>query len=117
MFMAVRGFAAHRVNIVERIGGGDLAKGIGIVHRRREKIQGLHQRQIVGNFIHARVFRMFISGQQTGIGDERQIAQNFGQVTRTDLTGSTCALNCFRQTDRLFFFHFSNLKNKLCRFS
>ena len=53
---------------------------------------------------------MFISGQQTGIGDERQIAQNFGQVTRTDLTGSTRALNCFRQTDTLFFFHLFNLK-------
>ncbi len=38
---------AHGVHITQGIGGGDAAKGIGVVHHRREEIQGLHN----GSFI------------------------------------------------------------------
>jgi len=41
------GFAAHGVNIAERVGGGNLAESEWIVDDRREKIHGLHQREII----------------------------------------------------------------------
>src|SRR5258708_16901807 len=41
------GFAAHGVNVAERIGGGDLAEREWVVDNRCEKIHGLHQREIV----------------------------------------------------------------------
>src|SRR5580692_2281564 len=39
--------SAHGVDIAERIGGGDLAKGKRIVDDWREKIHGLHNRETV----------------------------------------------------------------------
>ena len=38
--------SAHGVNVAERVGGGDLAEGVGIVHDRREKIHRLDERHL-----------------------------------------------------------------------
>ena len=37
--------STHGVNVAERVGGGDLAEGVGIVHDRREKIHRLDERR------------------------------------------------------------------------
>ena len=34
---------AHRVDVAQRIGGGDLSEDVGVVDRRREDVDGLHQ--------------------------------------------------------------------------
>src|SRR6202040_1446423 len=46
------GFATHRVNVAERVGGRDLAKGKRIVDDGCEKIHSLHQREVVVDQIH-----------------------------------------------------------------
>jgi hypothetical protein len=44
--------ATHRVHIAQRVGRGNLSEGKRIVDDRREKIDGLHQRQSVAQQIH-----------------------------------------------------------------
>lgn len=46
-----RRVAAHRVNIAEGIGCRNLTKGIWVVHDWREKVHGLHDRQVISNLI------------------------------------------------------------------
>ncbi len=46
------GPATHRIHIAQRIGRGNLSKGKRIINDRREKIDGLHQRQSVAQQIH-----------------------------------------------------------------
>ena len=46
--------AAHRVNVGERVGRRNAAEVERVVDDRREEIEGLHQRQIVGDEIDAR---------------------------------------------------------------
>ena len=47
--------STHGIDVAERVGGGDLAEGIGIVHDGREKIHRLHQRRLGREQIHAGV--------------------------------------------------------------
>ena len=89
-----QGFAAHGVDIVERVSRGDLTECIGIVNNRGKKIDRLDKSKIGGKFIHSGIFRMLDSGKQIRIRNQRQIAQYFGKVTRTYLTGSTRSLHC-----------------------
>ena len=42
------GAAAHRVDVRQRVGRGDPAERVGVVDDRREEVDGLHERQVVG---------------------------------------------------------------------
>ena len=44
-FSAVSGRAAHRVDVGQRVGGGDAPEVVGVVDDRREEVDGLHDRQ------------------------------------------------------------------------
>jgi hypothetical protein len=48
-------FSAHRVNIAQRIGRGDLAECVGIVDDRSEEIDGLNERLVGCDLIHSGV--------------------------------------------------------------
>jgi hypothetical protein len=50
---------------------------------------------------------MFIPGEKPRVGYERQVFQDFGQVSRTYLAGSACALDSLRQAERFFVKHVS----------
>src|ERR1700677_5215662 len=47
--------SAHGVDIAQRVGGGDLAENVGIIHDWREEIDGLHQSLIGRDLIHSGV--------------------------------------------------------------
>ena len=47
--------AAHGINIAERVGGRDLAEGVGVVDDGREEVHRLHQRQLGRELIHSGV--------------------------------------------------------------
>jgi hypothetical protein len=48
---------------------------------------------------------MFIPGEEPRVGYERQVFQDFGEVSRTNLAGSACALDSLRQAERFFVNH------------
>ena len=53
--------SAHRIDIAQSIGSGNLSKRIGILYHRREKIQCLHNRYIVRYAVHCRIIPAVIS--------------------------------------------------------
>jgi hypothetical protein len=46
---------AHSVHVAQRVGRGDRAKLVGIVHNRRDVVDGGHQRLIGRQAVHRRV--------------------------------------------------------------
>ena len=76
------GLAAHGVNIRKRVGGGNGSKGVGVIGNRGKKVHRLHQRQIIGNFIHAGIIAFVKSHQQIGVcvhtNALQQLCQNPG---------------------------------------
>jgi hypothetical protein len=67
---------AHRVDIAQRIGGGDGAEGKRVVDNRREKIDGLHERKLVRQTIHSGVVGSIEADQNIRIGNARQSPQH-----------------------------------------
>ncbi len=49
------GTSAHGIDVAQRIGGGDLAEGVGIVHHGSEEVHGLDQREVGSDFVDAGV--------------------------------------------------------------
>ena len=47
--------SAHGVDVAQRVGGGDLSEGVGIVDDGREEVDGLHQRGVGRDLIHSGV--------------------------------------------------------------
>ena len=76
------GASAHGVNVAQGIGGGNLAESVGIVHHGREEIDGLHQREVGGDPVHAGVIGVIEADQHVGIVLARQFAQNFVEDSR-----------------------------------
>ena len=68
--------AAHGVDVAERVGGGNLAEQIGIVHDRREKIDGLYDGEIVGEAIDGGVVTGFKADEDIRIGLRRKAFEN-----------------------------------------
>ncbi len=61
------GASAHGVNVAERVGGGDLAEGVGVVHDGGEEIDGLDECQIGVELIDAGVVGVVEADQDVGI--------------------------------------------------
>ncbi len=79
---------AHRVDVAERVGGGDPAEGARLIHDRGEKVHRRDQRRFVVQLIDARVVGKLRSDQDVWIGHHGQMAQDLRQVGRAELTRS-----------------------------
>ena len=96
---------AHGPHVIDRIERGDAAVIERVVDNRREKIERLHQREIVAQSIHSGVVRFVETDQQIGI--ERLFlkpAQHLSEDARGQLSRSTRARNHFGQTHGSFSF-------------
>ena len=67
------GRAAHGVYVGESIGGGDLTKGIGVVHHRGEEVHRLDHGYVVTDLVDGGVVAGVITHQQVGV-------RRFGQA-------------------------------------
>ena len=96
------GVTAHGVDIRQGVGGCDLAEGIGIVGNGREKVQRLHQRQLVRYLIHRGVVALIKAHQQIGILVDLDTLQQLRQHTGAHLGAAAGALGQLRQFYILF---------------
>ena len=94
-----RRFASHGVHIAEGVGRRDLPEGIGIVHHRREKVQGLDHGQIPADPVHRRVVGSLGSYYQIFVFKFRQLAQNLSKGPRTCFGRSPGSFGKLRQAD------------------
>jgi hypothetical protein len=59
--------SAHGVDIAERVGGGDLAEDVRVVHDRREEIHGLDEGLVGRDLIHSGVVGVIEADQDIGV--------------------------------------------------
>ena len=85
------GAGARRVDVAERVGGGNGAVVVGVVDHRREEVNRLHQRGIGAQPVDGGVVAGADADQQVGVLDTRQRADNLGEVPRTVLGASAAA--------------------------
>ena len=85
--------ASHGVNVAQRVGRGDLAEGVRVVHDGREEVHGLDQRQVGRELIHSRVVGGLKAYQDVRVGLFRQLGQHGVQNTWTQLGRSTRRLD------------------------
>ena len=90
--------APHGVDVGDRVGRRDLAVEERVVHDRRDVIDRLDQRQIVGETVHSGVVAGLEADEQVGVGLGRagEFADDFAQVHRTELRRSTAGTGVAR---------------------
>src|SRR6185437_2583165 len=93
--------AAHGVDVGEGVGGGDLAEGVGVVDDRREEVDGLDEREIVGEDEHAGVVEGLAPDEEPGIGVEREGAEGGREIAGPELGGAPGTAGERRQPDAL----------------
>ena len=59
--------AAHRINIADGIGGGNLPETVRVVDNRRDKIDRLNNGDIIGNFVNAGIVQPVDASQHIRI--------------------------------------------------
>ena len=85
--------AAHGPYIAEGVGGCNLPEGVGVVHHRREKVQGLHHRHLVRQLIHGGVILAVVADEQRRVLVKlRQPFQHPAQNAGAQLGGAAAAL-------------------------
>jgi hypothetical protein len=89
-------FTPHRVHIGECVRGGDLPEKVGVIDYGREEVDGLHQRQTIGQPEDSRVIEGFATYEDSRIGSRVQRREGAREVTRTQLGGSTGAASELR---------------------
>ena len=81
--------AAHSVDIAQGICGSDLPKGVWVIHHRREKVYGLHQRNVIRNAVNCGVIPAVVANQKIRIFfAPGQLFQNTAQHPGTQLCGA-----------------------------
>jgi hypothetical protein len=100
-----QGLAAHGVDIAQGISHGNPTEVVRVIDYRREKVDRLHESQVVRELIDAGVFRPLHARDEIGVGLERQAGQRFGEVARTYLAGSTRAVNGLGKAQLFFVNH------------
>ncbi len=75
----------------KRVRRGDLSELVRVVDDRREEVDGLHDRDVVGHAKDPRVIERFVADEDSRIGLSRERRERGGQVTRTHLGRSTRA--------------------------
>ena len=84
--------AAHRIDIAEGVGCGDLPKGIGVIDHGRKKIHRLHQCKVIGDAVDRRVVLAVIADQQVWVPlAARKLFQNAAQHPRAEFGGAAAA--------------------------
>ena len=93
--------AAHRVNVRQRVRGGDASEIVRIVDDGREEVDGLHDGQIVAQPKHARVVGGAETHEHALVLGQRQVAQDLRQLGEAEFTRSTRAGREFGEPDFL----------------
>ena len=93
--------AAHRVDVGQRVRSSNLTKVVRVVDDRREEIHRLDEREIVAQHEDPRVVEGLTTHENAAVGVHRHAAQRLGQVTRTQLGGSTSAAREAREAEEL----------------
>jgi hypothetical protein len=80
--------AAHRVDIAQGIGRGNLTEGPRIVGHRREHVHSEHQRSFVIKLVDTGIVRRISADKQTRVGENGKLTQYLHQVFLTHLARS-----------------------------
>ena len=81
--------AAHGIDITQGVRGCNLPKGIGVIHHRREKIHGLHQRNVICNAVDCGIIPAVVADQKIRVFfAPGQLFQNTAQHSGTQLCGA-----------------------------
>ena len=83
--------AAHRIDVAQRIGGGDLAVDVRVVDDRREEIHRLHQRRPTLPRVHTGIVRSPEVDQDAWIGLSWYVAQDLSELASGEFARSTGA--------------------------
>jgi hypothetical protein len=94
--------AAHGVHVGERIRRGNLPELVRVVDDRGKEVDGLDEGQTIGQPKDSRVIEGLSTNENSGIGSRVQRRESAGQVTRTQLGGSTRAAGELSQSKCLF---------------
>ena len=101
------GLCSHRIDIAQRIGRGDLAEDVGVIHNGGEKINRIDDGQIRPKTIHSCVVGGLSPDNDIRMIKLGKAVQHLHQVGRAELGGSTCSRDLLRQANR-FSFHKSH---------
>ena len=93
---------AHRVDVTQGTGGGDLSEGEWVIDRRAEQIDRKDRRRVRRQHHHPRVIAIGGSHHYAGVGNLRQAAQHFLKDSLADLRGRTSVADVFGQPHRRF---------------
>ena len=80
---------AHGVDVRQRVGRSDLAKQKRIVDHRREEVDGLHKPQVLPYAEDTRIVGGIEPHEQIVVGHIWQVAQDLGEGSGSQLSGST----------------------------
>ena len=69
-----------------------------VVNHRREKINGLHERNVIGQTIHTGIVMRLRSDQYIRIDNLRQAAQNLSNTLRREFACSACTAGVVDQS-------------------
>jgi hypothetical protein len=83
------GSPPHGIDVAQRVGRGDLPKGIRIIDDGGEKIQRLDEGDLLRQAVDPGIVRGFYSHQEIRVGPDREARQDFLQDPRRNLGGST----------------------------
>ena len=92
----------HGVHIGQSVRGSDLSELVWIVDDGREEVDGLNERETIGQPENSRVIEGLSTDKDAGIGSRVQRREGAGQVTRTQLGGSTRAAGELGQSEGFF---------------
>ena len=101
--------AAHGVDVGQGVRRGDLAEHIRVVRDGREKVDGLHERQLVRDLINGRVVALVKADEQIRVIVHADIAQQLREDARADLCAAPGALGKLRQLDLVSHVYTSNV--------
>jgi hypothetical protein len=88
---------AHGVHVAQRVGRGDGAEGLGIVHDGREEVHGLHQGKLRRQLVHAGIVGGVKPDQHVLVGPTGHGGQYLVQNLWTELGRSTRGFHVCRK--------------------
>jgi len=94
------GASAHGVYIGKRVCCGDRTEPVGIVHDRREEVDGLHQRRPCIPPVHTPIVSGPVINQDPGVGVQRNAAQDPSELACGEFARSTRAADHLGQSLR-----------------
>jgi hypothetical protein len=92
---------AHRPDVGEGVRGGDAAEPVRVVDDRREEVDGLDDRLLVGEREDGRVVARLVADEDARIVGAWEVAQDLREIRRADLARSTGAVAEAREAHRI----------------